>query len=245
VLEGDLDDTRAIFAKLKEPVQGVFSVQVPLKPKVEEEQGKALVDAAAANGVEHFVYASVERGGPERSDRDATPVKHFISKFNIENHLKAVAKRTPSMQWTIIRPVAFMDNLTPDFIGRAFMGMWRLNGTDTKLQLVSSRDIGLLAAEAFKDPAAYAGKAISFATDELTPQEASDIFKKVTGHDVPSSYPITARLIKWLLHEQLGAMFDWFKQVGFGADPNEFRSKIPETQNFEKWLKESSAWRAS
>ena len=243
VLEGDLDDPRAIFTMSKEPIYGVFSVQTPLKPKIEEQQGKALVDVAAANGVKHFVYTSAERGGPERSDRDGTPVKHFISKFNIEKHLKEVGKRTPEMQWTIIRPVAFMDNLTPDFLGRAFMAMWKLNGMDTKLQLVSSKDIGKLAAESFKNPEAFVGKAISLATDELTPREANDIFRKIVGDDVPSSYSTTGRLVKLLLREQLGVMFDWFKEVGFGADPGEFRSKIPEMQNFERWLKESSAWK--
>lgn len=178
VLEGDLDDTQAIFAKSKEPFYGVFSVQTPFNPQVEEQRGKALVDAAAANGVKHFVYASAERGGPERSDRDSTQVKHFISKFNIEKHLKEVAKRTPGMQWTIIRSVAFMDNLTPDFPGRAFMALWQLNGMDTKLQLVSSKDIGILAAEIFKNPEAYAGKAISFATDELTLEKRTTSSKK-------------------------------------------------------------------
>ena len=241
VLEGDLNNCEAIFKASPEPFHGVFSVQVPLRPKVEEQQGKALVDVAAAHGVSHFVYTSAERGGPERSDSTGTEVKHFNSKFNIENHLKQVSEKSSgNMRWTIIRPVAFMENLTPDFLGRAFATMWQLNGMDSKLQLVSSLDIGILAAAAFKEPDVYTGKAISFATDELTLQEANDIFKKVLGTDMPTTYPFVGRLIKYILHEQLGAMFDWFKKVGFGADPKEFRDKFPEMQDFEKWLRQSS-----
>jgi len=57
---------------------------------------------------------------------------------------------------------------------------------------------------------------------------------------MPTTYQFVARLIKWILYEQLGAMFDWFKTDGFGADPKEYRSKFPEMQGFEGWLKQSS-----
>jgi uncharacterized protein YbjT (DUF2867 family) len=246
VIEGDLNNCEAIFKASPEPFHGVFSVQVPLKPKVEEQQGKALVDAAAAHGVNHFVYTSAERGGPQQSDRSGTVVKHFISKYNIETHLKQVSQNGGgNMKWTIIRPVAFMENLTPDFLGRAFATMWQLNGMDSKLQLVSSVDIGVLAADVFKNQNAYAGKAISFATDELTPREANDIFKTAVGTDMPTTYPVVGRLIKFILHEQLGAMFDWFKSDGFGADPREYREKFPEMQDFETWLRRSSKFAKS
>ncbi|KAK4937838.1 hypothetical protein LTR10_021641 [Elasticomyces elasticus] len=244
VLQGDLNDCEAIFKSSPEPFHGVFSVQVPLRPKVEEQQGKALVDAAVTNGVRHFVYTSADRGGPERSDVDKTAVKHFASKFNIENHLKNVSKNTKGeMQWTIIRPVALMENLTPDFLGKAFATIWQLNGMDSKLQLVSAADIGILAADMFKNPGPYSGRAISFATDELTAQEANNVFSKVMGTEMPTTYPVLGRLIKSLLHEQLGVMFDWFKTDGFGANPNEFRDKFPEMQDFEKWLRQSSGFK--
>ncbi|KIW17830.1 hypothetical protein PV08_05025 [Exophiala spinifera] len=244
VLQGDLDDCNPIFRSCKDPFYGVFSVQVPIRPTIEEQQGKALIDTAAAHGVRHFVYTSVDRGGPERSDCDPTAVKHFASKFNIENHLKAVCQRSENqMEWTIIRPVAFMDNLTPDFLGRAFTAMWRLNEPSTKLQLVSSKDIGVLAADIFKHPDLYTGKSLSLATDELTLRQANDIFKREVGIDMPVAYPFVGRLIKFVLHEQLGVMFNWFKEEGFGGDPNEFKNKFPEMQDFQKWLKQSSGFR--
>ena len=240
LIEGDLNDVPAIFRKLPESIHGVFLVQTPLKPKVEEQQGKALVDAAASHGVKHFIYTSAERGGPANSDRDGTVVAHFRSKFNIENHLKSVAREHAGMDWTIIRPVAFMDNLSNDFLGRAFATMWRQNGMERKLQLVSSVDIGVLAADAFKHEQEYAGKAISLATDELTPREAEEIFKNVFGREMPRTYDFLGRMIKWLAHEQLGVMFKWFVDVGFGADVKEYPRKFPEMRNFEKWLREQS-----
>lgn len=243
VLQGDLNDCEAIFKSFSKPIYGVFSVQVPLRPKVEETQGKALVDSAAAHGVKHFIYTSADRGGPKRSDNDGTKVAHFRSKFNIETHLKAVAAQKPQMAWTIIRPVAFMENLTNDFLGRAFQTMWELNGLDSKLQLVSTVDVGILAAEAFRSPAGYQGKAVSLATDELTAAEAKRTFRSVVGRDIPTTYPLLARFVKnILLREQLGVMFDWFKDEGFGADPAAIRIMYPKMRKFESWLRHSSAW---
>ena len=92
------------------------------------------MNAAAENGVKQFVFTSAERG--VKGDTDPTPVPHFQSKFNIEARLKEVSA-TSGMKWTIIRPVAFMENLTPDFFGKAFATMWGLNGENQKLQLVS------------------------------------------------------------------------------------------------------------
>jgi uncharacterized protein YbjT (DUF2867 family) len=81
-------------------------------PKLEEAQGKALVDSAVANDLKYFVYSSVERGGDERSWENPTPVPHFASKHNVELHLREKAKAT-KMNWTILRPVAFMDVCSP------------------------------------------------------------------------------------------------------------------------------------
>jgi uncharacterized protein YbjT (DUF2867 family) len=245
VIQGDMDNVPAIFAQIKEPLYGVFSVQTPLKPKVEERQGKALIDAAAAAGVKHFVYTSADRGGLEKSDRDPTLIHHFASKYNIEKHLLTVHEKHPNMQYTIVRPVAFWDNLTPDFLGRVFKTVWDMNGMDEsgRLQFVSSKSIGLLVADIFRKPEEYQGQSISLATDDLTANEANAIFKKFTGKDIPTTYPFVGKLIKWLAYEQFGRMADWFKTDGFGADPNMYLGRIDGMENFETWLKESSGWR--
>jgi uncharacterized protein YbjT (DUF2867 family) len=242
ILEGDLDDCPAIFSKLTSPLHGVFSVQVPLKAKVEEKQGKDLIDAAASFGVKHFVYTSVDRGGPERSDLDGSVVPHFRSKFNIENHLKTVGPKH-GMDWTIIRPVAFMDNLTPDFLGRGFATLWKINGAESRLQLVASRDVGKLATEAFISQEEFKGRALSLASDELSWQEANDTFKAFVGTDLPMTYGWIGHVLRFVLHEHLGIMFKWFVDVGFGADPKAFKGKIPELLTFDAWLRTESGFK--
>ncbi|KAK3078102.1 hypothetical protein LTS18_008438, partial [Coniosporium uncinatum] len=76
IIKGDLDDSAAILAQIPQP-WGVFGVTMPLpNARVEEANGKKLVDAAAAAGVKHFVFTSADRGG-DRSNDDETNVPHF------------------------------------------------------------------------------------------------------------------------------------------------------------------------
>ncbi|KAI9714784.1 MAG: hypothetical protein M1820_000073 [Bogoriella megaspora] len=240
IIEGDLKDCESIFHNLPHPVWGVFGVTLPLpNDKVEEARGKALADTAAKNGVQHFVFTSVERGA--NGNTDPTVVPHFRSKFEIEQHIKKVAKESKQgMKWTFLQPVAFMDNLTPDFFGKVFVTLWRKNGWESKLQLISSRDVGIVGADAFLKPEEYEGKALSLATDEISLREANEIFKEQEGRDLPGTYEFVGSTIKWLLKEQLGKMFDWFVSDGFAADAKAIREKYPGTQDFRTWLKETS-----
>lgn len=244
VIQGDLNDCPAIFEKAggDKSIWGVFSVQLPAmgsKNAEDEEvkQGCALVDAAVANGVSHFVYSSVDRGGPN-SDNDPTNIPHFISKHKIEAHLKAKAG---SMTWTILRPVAFMDNLTPDMIGRGFAAMW-MNMGNTKLQLVSTRDIGVFAALAFADPEKFRNTAISLAGDELNYAEGKDVFWNVFGRTMPTSYGFMGSFLQWMIAE-LGIMFRWFVDVGYKADIAECKRINPKMQDLQTWLKEESKYK--
>lgn len=91
VIEGDIHDPGQIFSKAGGvgSVWGVFCVTIPsMKKDVEEKemkQGKDLIDAAVAHDVKHFIYTSVDRGGPDKSDFNATDVPHFVSKVNFES----------------------------------------------------------------------------------------------------------------------------------------------------------------
>lgn len=73
------------------------------------------------------------------------------------------------------------------FLGRAFVAMWRLNGMDRNLQMITTSDIGKVAAEAFlnAEKEEYKNKAISLAGDELTPNEAAKVFQGMFLCDMP------------------------------------------------------------
>lgn len=208
--------------------------------KSEETQGKALVDAALANDVKFFVYSSVDRGGEARSLENPTNVPHFASKHNIEHHLIDSTK-DKDMQWTILRPVSFMENKTPGFGTKLMATAWRMVIKEKPQQLVSIRDIGWFAAQAFLRPNDFAGRCISLAGDELTLSQANEIFKSKVGHEMPETFQFLVRIIMWCSTE-LGNMFRWFHDEGFGADLNALRAEHPGLLSWADWLDKESAW---
>ncbi|KAI9799818.1 MAG: hypothetical protein M1825_004378 [Sarcosagium campestre] len=245
LIEGDFDRPDAIFDKAG-AVYGVFAVQTPSlgNKDLEEKQGKALVDAAVANKVQHFVFTSVDRGGAEKSGSNSTPVPHFISKHNIEKHLqKRAVEGSHQMRWTILRAVAFYENLTPDFFGKGFASMWKGVG-DKELELISVRDIGDFAAMAFMNPKNYQGQAVSIAGDSLTFNQANIIFREEFGNDMPIAPWVVGKALKWFIRD-LGLMFQWFVDEGFGDGLVEkTRQEKSDTMDFKQWLTQKSAFAA-
>ncbi|KAI0378931.1 NAD(P)-binding protein [Hypomontagnella monticulosa] len=249
MVTGNMDAPDNIFAKAKEvtktPVWGVFSVQTAIgggaNHRTEEVQGKALIDASIKNGVKHFVYSSVDRCG-DKSDQNPTDIPHFISKHNIEQHLYAKTKKG-EMDWTVLRPVAFFENLTPDFFGKIFTTSYKIVlEKNRKLQLITTGDIGFFAAQALMNPEEYKGKKISLAGDELTFDEFQAIYKEKTGEDLFFTYHFVARIVLWMVKE-MGYMFRWFQNVGYGADIAALRKINPDLKDFRKWLDEDSPFK--
>ncbi|KAL9089965.1 MAG: hypothetical protein Q9165_005494 [Trypethelium subeluteriae] len=247
MIKGDLSDCDAIFAQCGGPVQCVFSVQVnvfgsPQKNQEEVLLAKSLIDAAISNKVEHFMQASGDRGGPERSDWDATGVPHFATKFQIEKYLQEKATAA-EMTWTVLRPVTFMENYTPDFHGRGFAAMWHGLG-NKPLQLVAAKDIGIFAAQAIQSPEdpLFRNKAVSIAADELTQDEACKVFQKVYGTKMPMIFPFVGNIVQWKIPE-VKAMFEWFKDMGYGANIDECKKVNHSMLDFEAWLRQESGFK--
>ncbi|KAL3450330.1 nucleoside-diphosphate-sugar epimerase family protein [Aspergillus insuetus] len=250
LVEGNLDDPAGIFrnarSKTSSEIWGVFSVQAAdPKSDTERRQGIALVDESIKQGVKFFVYSSVDRGGDARSFNNPTQVPHFIYKHEIEQHLIAKTKDTASgsgMKWTILRPTAFFDNMTPDYFGKVFATAWQMSLKGKPLQLIATTDIGFFAGEAFMNPKEWSGRAIALAGDELTYEEMERIFKAKTRKDVPTTFMIPVRLMMMMVKE-LGVMFKWFYDEGYGADVAALRKIHPELKDFGAWLETESGFR--
>ncbi|KAG9236758.1 putative NmrA-like family domain-containing protein 1 [Amylocarpus encephaloides] len=240
LLQGDASSPEQIFSSANTHITSVFLVTVHGAPGVEESQANALIDAALKHGVQHFVFTSADRGGEVASDRNPTPVPHIATKFHIEQHLKTVTAGS-DMKWTILRPVTFMDNLTPDFAGKGFAAMWRQVGA-RKIQLVAASDIGLFAAKALLHPGEYEGRSIGIAGDELSYEDAERVFEDVLGVKMPTTFCAVGSVLKVAMGD-IGAMFKWFETAGFAVDMQAARREVPEMMDFGTWLKRSSGFR--
>lgn len=173
------------------------------------------------------------------SDSD---VPHFISKANIAKYLRK--KSEGKMTWTVLRPTAFMDNLTTSFAGKIFPTPWKAGlSPNTKLQLISSADIGYFAAQALVRPKEFAGRAISLAGDDLTFDEANTVFKEKFGKDIPTTFGFVGSGLIWAIKD-VGLMFKFFEEVGYGADIQALRKEHPGLLSLSGWLETRSVWAA-
>ncbi|EED13523.1 transposable element tc1 transposase, putative [Talaromyces stipitatus ATCC 10500] len=244
VVAGDLADPDSIFDQATvngNPVWGVFGVQI--NSPEEEKQGKALVAASVARGVQHFVYASGDRGGTEKSEIDPTFVKNFAAKFNIEKHLQKMAATSPQgMTYSILRPVTFFENMTADIHGKGFARMWEQMGPNKALQLISTKDIGYVAAQAFIHPDKYRNVAMTLVGDELTQPEAGVIFQEVLGFSMPMAPCPIGSAVKFFKKDTVGDMFRWFEENGYGGDVVQCRKEFPGLMDYRTWLVERSSF---
>ncbi|KAI0378648.1 hypothetical protein F5Y04DRAFT_261268 [Hypomontagnella monticulosa] len=201
-------------------------------------QGKALVDESVKAGIQHFVYSSVERGGDAASWDNATPIPHFQSKYQIELHLRDVTsqgKPGANMGWTILRPVAFMDNLAPGFPTKVFMAALHNHLGNRRMQWVATSDIGVFAAKAFTDPAHWNRRAVGLAGEELSWEQLNASFAKATGSPAPVSYWFFGSVLTYMITE-MGLMIGWFASDGYKADISARRKDHPEMLTMEQWL---------
>ncbi|CAK7220137.1 hypothetical protein SBRCBS47491_004087 [Sporothrix bragantina] len=253
LLQGDQLKPDAIFGGLpKESVRALFLITVPPK---EEPQAIPFIDAALAHGVRHIVYSSVDRGGDEHSWTNPTKVKHFYEKHEIELHLREEYKKYEGQgrTWTILRPVAFMDNLNPGFMAGAFVSICSIAmRPTTKLQYVATSDIGRWAAHsiaaALKDivnnttTSTYRNRAIGLAGDNLTLAEARAVFQRVVGQPTPWAWWIVGKLILLLVGD-LASMYKFFDEEGYGVDIAARQGETPGVKSFEEWLRTESQWK--
>lgn len=226
LVEGDLDDLSSLDRALH-GVYGVFSVQgIQSDLSIEVTQGKALADASKAAGVRHFVYSSV--GSAECQ----TGIPHFDSKFQIEEHIRAIG-----MPYTILRPVAFFFNYNAM---RPVIGQGTLPqplSPDTKLMQLSEEDYGRMVADVFARPSEFLGRAVEVAGANMTMPEMAAAFSRVLGK------PVAYRQISFEAFEQqagkeITTMYRWFENVGYGTDLAGLEREFGEPTGFEAYLRD-------
>jgi uncharacterized protein YbjT (DUF2867 family) len=257
LVQGNLDNVPELFTSAKvalkeagkqEKIWGVYSVQISLGPGTtvegEIKQGSDLIDESIKEGVTHFVYSSVDRGGNQRSFENTTPIPHFQTKYKIEQHLlEKAGKNGENMGWTILRPVAFMDNLVPGFPTKVFLAALRDTLQGKPLQWVSVDDIGIFGARAFREHVEWNARAEALAGSELTMDEMSGCFERTIGSPVPATYGIFGSALKWAVTE-VNLMITWFGTEGYGADIAKLKKMEPELCDFETWLATRSGWKS-
>ncbi|GAA6042535.1 hypothetical protein JCM8097_004655 [Rhodosporidiobolus ruineniae] len=224
VVQGNLDSPTSLVSALR-GCTAAFLVAPPMQ-KNEVEQGKAFVDAAKQAGVEFLVYSSVE--GAERG----AEVETWKAKWAVEEYLRA-----SGIAYTILRPTGFYQNYgkTPTFMTRVFLGLSWHYDTHGKTQLISTHDIGRVAALAIRDQARYAGRAIPLAGDALSMKEIVEVYRR-EGMKTSILGRVQTAVIHMFLPAAITKMYIWLRETGgFKVDVEACRAEFG-LQTFGEWL---------
>ncbi len=170
VVLGDITDA-SVMAKALQGIEKVYHVGPTLHPR-EREMGLAMIDAARAGGVRHFVFSSVLHA------ITTALVQHEI-KRDIEEHLVG-----SGLEYTILQPSNYMLplKLRPVFERGVFELSWSL---DRRQSMVDLGDLADVAVKVLTDSNRHAG-----ATYELvgpgryTAHELGAIMSRVSGRTI-------------------------------------------------------------
>lgn len=200
---GDLDDPTS-FESTFEEVDAVFSMTHSAAGYEKEvKHGTTLADTAAAGGVEHFVFSSIN--GANRG----TDIDGFDAKRTIEQHLT-----TLDLPVTILRPTWFMFNIDrhrPDIRdGQLALPL----DEDVLLQMLDVDDYGAFVARVFTKPDQYIDQAIEIAGDEHTLESMASVLSDIVGEIVEPVHVPTGEG----RNDVLTAMYRWFNTTEHAID---------------------------
>jgi uncharacterized protein YbjT (DUF2867 family) len=109
------------------------------------------------------------------------------------------------------------------------------------MHLISTADIGKVAAAVFLNPEKYANTSISLVGDKLSFAEADAIFKEKTGKPIPTMPFLLFQAVMLGLKE-LRIMFKWFPADPPGLDAGKCREEW-ELMTWGEWLHRESAFK--
>jgi len=235
VVKGDLVDKSSIVSALK----GASSAFLVTNwwanfGKTELEEGKNFVDAAVEVKLPYFVWSSLEN--VEKETKGEIKVPHFDVKGQISEYA-----RENKLNFSEVKLSFYSEN---------FLSMMRpkfQNGTltlvlpfTTTIDFFSVHDLGGVVLPLLKNPKEYIGKSYGLASDTLTGQEITKIFKDSIGLDVYVYQPSTKEFASYGFPgaDELANMFEFYNVfAGKLRSEKETRSLYSETKSFSDFLK--------
>jgi uncharacterized protein YbjT (DUF2867 family) len=227
LFKADLTD-RTSLDRAVAGYHGVYGVMTPAEvgPEGEAQEGFNLADAAAAAGVEHFVFSSVI--GADRADG----APYQLPKHRVEAHIVELG-----MPATIWRPVTFMENFLRQKEVIASGHLRAPIEPDVVRQLIAVDDIGKFVALAFREHDRFVGVTAEIASDEMTMPQVAEAFSLAL--DVPVVFerieppPGMTTVTKPAPGETPPRR----------ADLDSLRELIPDLWTVERWIR-AQDWRA-
>ncbi|MGL5939768.1 MAG: NmrA/HSCARG family protein [Waterburya sp.] len=235
LVEADLDDE----ASLEKALVGVSSVYChafapdSTKPDPQEiARAKRFANVAKQAKITHLVYNSA--GGVDRQ----SGISHIEQKYKIEQVLKQAGLPT-----TMLRACLFMEEFWKKYTRPSILkGVFSFSlQPDRPLHLITTKDMGRVAAYAIKHQSKYVDRAIELAGDVLTPTQMTAEFSRVQGKPVTyKEIPPWIFLLFW--RKSLFDLIQWYRHEGYQADVQYLRDQeFPKLlTSFREFLEETN-----
>lgn len=196
---------------------------------VDDAGHRALIDAAKAQGVEHFVYTSVLGASSSH------PVAFWRTKYAIERYLEA-----SGLRHTILRPAAFMELHAHELLGKSVLqgkpAMVFGSGA-VPVNFVAASDVAAIAVMALAGPHGGNRTIEIGGPDNLTRNEVIELYGRVAGRPARARH-VSAGTLRFLsavfrpLHEGLSGVMAAsaaLDSVDQSFDPSETLRRYPIT----------------
>ncbi|MCY1041936.1 NmrA/HSCARG family protein [Corallococcus sp. bb12-1] len=244
VVVGDLDDPASLRAACA-GARAVFSMQSPILSATgidfskELQQGRNLVEAALAEGVEAFVHTATSGVGDHRGIEGWAEGRWKSHEVYWENKLATceLVRGAGFRHWTLILPSTFMDHPMLDPAG--FVDERRLVTvikTDRPIPLIAPEDIGKAAAAAIQHPSTFHGVTLQLAGDVLTLPQIAEILSRVDGKDYTVQSGTVEEAVAAGLHPGVAQGLTYMNVAPVLARPELARAYGLSPMSFETWV---------
>ncbi|RKH34088.1 NAD-dependent epimerase/dehydratase family protein [Corallococcus praedator] len=244
VVVGDLDDPASLRAACA-GARAVFSMQSPILLATgidfskELQQGRNLVEAALAEGVETFVHTATSGVGNHRDIEGWAEGRWKFHEVYWENKLATcdLVRGAGFRHWTLILPATFMDQ--PMFDPAGFVDgrrMVTVIKTDRPIPLIAPEDIGKAAAAAIQHPSTFHGVTLQLAGDVLTLPQIAEILSRVDGKEYTVQSGTIEEAVAAGLHPGVAQGLTYMNVAPVLARPELARAYGLSPMSFETWV---------
>lgn len=179
IVQGDLIDVESL-RKACQDVDAVLACAHQLmgtgvyrSEAVDDKGHHALIDAAKAAGVKHFVYTSAQHAAPNH------PTDFYRSKAKVEAYLK-----NSGLSYSILRPPALMEWHVHNLLGASILatGKTTIFGSgNNPTNFMAARDVAHLAVIALTDSRMKGCIIEMGGPDNVTKNQIADMYGRFTG----------------------------------------------------------------
>ncbi|MGI9291680.1 MAG: NmrA/HSCARG family protein [Gammaproteobacteria bacterium] len=225
VVQGDYGDKASMLAAMQ-GIERMFFYSGFSRNEVAE--GNNVISAAQESGLQLLVYSS---------GAAADPTNGIPGSAKMEVELAITGSGIP---YTVLRPVAFMENFDRQQKRFKQNGIVDSRDPDRMLHFISIPDIGFFAGEVFDNPQDWTNRDENIASDKMTVAEMVATFSRVSGTEIAYvQMPLEDFLAT--MPKPLRPLFRWYEEVGYEADVGKFRAEYPELITLEKYL-QATGW---